>query len=48
MILITGGTGNVGADLVRELLDAGEEVRVLSREPRDRAFQTASRPCPAT
>ncbi|GHE69267.1 hypothetical protein GCM10014715_23890 [Streptomyces spiralis] len=38
MFLVTGGTGNVGANVVRELLDAGEEVRVLSREPGDRSF----------
>jgi len=32
-ILVTGGTGNVGADVVRQLLDAGERVRVLTRDP---------------
>lgn len=38
MILVTGGTGNVGANVVRELLDAREDVRVLSREPGCRSF----------
>ncbi|MCW3841608.1 NAD(P)H-binding protein [Micromonospora yasonensis] len=38
MILVTGGTGNVGANVVRELLDAGERVRILSREPHSRSF----------
>ncbi|MFD7291654.1 NAD(P)H-binding protein [Streptomyces sp. NPDC059897] len=33
MILVTGATGNVGRNLVRELADAGEEVRALTREP---------------
>jgi uncharacterized protein YbjT (DUF2867 family) len=31
MILVTGATGNVGAELVRALVDAGEEVRALIR-----------------
>lgn len=30
-ILITGGTGFVGGEIVRQALDAGHEVRVLSR-----------------
>ncbi|MGW6708116.1 SDR family oxidoreductase [Streptomyces sp. NPDC054956] len=30
-ILVTGGTGNLGALVVRRLRDAGHEVRVLSR-----------------
>ncbi|MEV0598748.1 NAD(P)H-binding protein [Streptomyces sp. NPDC050315] len=33
MILVTGATGNVGRNLVRELLDAGEKVRALTRDP---------------
>ncbi len=35
MILVTGATGHLGANLVRRLLDDGEEVRVLVREGRD-------------
>ncbi|GAA5192206.1 NAD(P)H-binding protein [Rugosimonospora acidiphila] len=33
MILVTGGTGNVGREVVRQLLDAGERVRVIARDP---------------
>ena len=33
MILVTGGTGNVGVNVVRQLLDAGEKVRVVTRNP---------------
>ncbi|MEV0697620.1 NAD(P)H-binding protein [Saccharopolyspora sp. NPDC050389] len=33
-ILVTGGTGTLGRAVVRRLLDAGHEVRVLSRGPR--------------
>lgn len=32
MILVTGATGHLGANLVRRLLDEGEDVRVLLRE----------------
>lgn len=35
MILVTGATGHLGANLVRRLLEDGEEVRVLVREGRD-------------
>lgn len=31
--LVTGATGLIGNNVVRQLLDAGEEVRVLSRSP---------------
>jgi NADH dehydrogenase len=34
MILVTGATGTVGKALVPKLLDAGEDVRVLVRDPR--------------
>jgi len=34
--LVTGGTGFVGANLVRELLTAGASVRVLARQGSDR------------
>src|SRR5579863_7075483 len=33
MILIIGGTGTVGSELVRELLVRGQYVKVLSRSP---------------
>ncbi len=33
-ILVTGGTGTLGKAVVRRLLDAGHDVRVLSRRPR--------------
>jgi uncharacterized protein YbjT (DUF2867 family) len=33
MILVTGPTGNVGTEVVRALLDAGEPVRALVRGP---------------
>ncbi|MGH7859590.1 MAG: SDR family oxidoreductase [Candidatus Binatia bacterium] len=36
MILVTGATGNVGRELVSQLLPTGEVVRALSRDP-DRA-----------
>jgi uncharacterized protein YbjT (DUF2867 family) len=38
MILVTGATGNVGAHVVRQLLDVGEKVRVMTRHPGDRSF----------
>ena len=34
MILVTGGTGNVGAELVHQLLEKGQTVRVLTRDAR--------------
>lgn len=33
MILITGGTGNSGVPIVQALLERGERVRVLARDP---------------
>lgn len=33
MILVTGATGTIGADLVHVLLDRGAQVRVLARDP---------------
>jgi uncharacterized protein YbjT (DUF2867 family) len=33
MILVTGATGNVGRELVPQLLAAGQAVRVLTRDP---------------
>lgn len=38
MILITGGTGNVGGELTRALAARGEAVRVLARKPGQAAF----------
>lgn len=32
-ILVTGATGTVGGSVVRQLLDAGQEVRALTRDP---------------
>lgn len=37
MILVTGATGNVGRELVRQLADDGEEVAALVRRDEDRA-----------
>jgi uncharacterized protein YbjT (DUF2867 family) len=37
MILVTGATGNVGSELVRALLAAGEPVRALIRRETDQA-----------
>jgi uncharacterized protein YbjT (DUF2867 family) len=34
LILVTGGTGHLGQDLVRTLLRRGDRVRVLARSPR--------------
>lgn len=33
MILITGATGNIGNEIVKQLADKGEQVRILSRKP---------------
>lgn len=33
MILITGATGNIGNEVVNQLADKGEQVRILSRNP---------------
>src|SRR5580658_90967 len=34
MILVTGATGNVGGELVSQLLSLNKPVRVLTRDPR--------------
>lgn len=33
MIVVTTPTGNIGRHVVRHLLDAGETVRVIARDP---------------
>jgi len=33
MILVTGATGDIGGEVVRQLVGAGEKVRVLARDP---------------
>ncbi|MEV5554725.1 NAD(P)H-binding protein [Nonomuraea wenchangensis] len=38
MILVTGATGNVGSHVVRQLLEEGEKVRVMTRNPSGHAF----------
>ncbi|HEX2317074.1 MAG TPA: NmrA family NAD(P)-binding protein [Thermomonospora sp.] len=40
MILVTGATGNVGAEVVRAVASAGEPVRALTRDPAKAAPQT--------
>ena len=37
-VLVTGGSGHLGANLVRRLLDDGQDVRVLDRGDGGRAF----------
>ncbi|MGP3937907.1 NmrA family NAD(P)-binding protein [Nonomuraea sp. KM88] len=48
MILVTGGTGNVGSALVSQLVDAGEKVRVMTRDPSGRSFPDGVEVVPAT
>ncbi|MFI6731419.1 NAD(P)H-binding protein [Nonomuraea sp. NPDC050451] len=38
MILVTGATGNVGSHVVDQLLDAGEKIRVITRNPGGHSF----------
>lgn len=38
MILVTGATGNVGGNVVRQLLEAGESVRAVTRNPATAVF----------
>jgi (4-alkanoyl-5-oxo-2,5-dihydrofuran-3-yl)methyl phosphate reductase len=33
MILVTGATGTIGSEVVKQLIEAGEKVRVLVRDP---------------
>ncbi len=37
MIIVTGATGNIGGELLRQLSERGAEVKALSREPPDEA-----------
>ena len=42
MILVAGGTGTLGARLVRQLAQSGRKVRVLARDPSAREFALAN------
>lgn len=42
-VLVTGGTGFIGEALVQQLLDAGHQVTVLTRQPLNAAFLFAGR-----
>jgi uncharacterized protein YbjT (DUF2867 family) len=33
LILVTGATGTVGSEVVKQLVEQGERVRVLTRDP---------------
>lgn len=33
MILVTGATGDIGGEVVRQLVGAGEKVRAMARDP---------------
>jgi uncharacterized protein YbjT (DUF2867 family) len=46
VILVTGATGNVGAEVVRALVAAGEEVRVLVRNPAEGALAAGVKAVP--
>ena len=41
MILVTGGTGTVGSEVVKQLAATGEKFRLLARDPK-KAFQGAN------
>ena len=48
-ILVTGATGRIGREVVRQLVDAGAPVRALTRRPDEAALQPGrslvSSPC---
>ncbi len=39
MILVTGATGTIGSEVLKQLLEAGAPVRVLARDPVKAAAQ---------
>jgi uncharacterized protein YbjT (DUF2867 family) len=43
MILVTGATGNVGRELVKLLLDSGEDVGAVTRDPGSAALPAGAR-----
>jgi uncharacterized protein YbjT (DUF2867 family) len=43
MIVVAGGTGNVGREVVRQLLDRGEAVTALTRDPAKSAVPAGAR-----
>src|ERR1022692_2770215 len=43
MILVTGATGNVGREVVKLLLDSGEEVGAVTRDPGSAAVPAGAR-----
>jgi len=47
-VLVTGGTGALGTELVPLLVTAGLHVRVLSRRGRQQCLPVRKRPCDLT
>ncbi|VCU69811.1 NAD(P)H azoreductase [Pigmentiphaga humi] len=45
MILVTGASGNIGRCVVRQLVEAGERVRALVRDPSSAAFPPGVQAC---
>ena len=44
-ILVTGATGNVGGEVVKNLHKRGAEVRALARKPETAEFVASLRAC---